>query len=232
MASDGIELVFDVVGNQLPQAGIEFLMVGGHAVNQYGYSRATIDVDFMITATDLDAVRAVMKRAGFTNVSQSENVVFFSKPGLPVRVDFLQVDEGTLYKNLLHIHGRNAVVTLDIAGDDKGKHHVLVQEIQKDPVVERLLHVDFLEIELDKPVEFNVSLRLTGVAQGVDLGGLLQVSRDMITLRGCPLDMPDEIVADITELERGGKGISCADLEIPANIEMLDDPATRCVAVI
>ncbi len=96
MASDGIELVFDVVGNQLPQAGIEFLMVGGHAVNQYGYSRATIDVDFMITATDLDAVRAVMKRAGFTNVSQSENVVFFSKPGLPVRVDFLQVDEGTM----------------------------------------------------------------------------------------------------------------------------------------
>lgn len=31
MASDGIELVFDVVGNRLPQVGIEFLMVGGHA---------------------------------------------------------------------------------------------------------------------------------------------------------------------------------------------------------
>ena len=31
MASDGIEFVCDVVGNRLPQAGIEFLMIGGHA---------------------------------------------------------------------------------------------------------------------------------------------------------------------------------------------------------
>jgi large subunit ribosomal protein L25 len=144
----------------------------------------------------------------------------------------LQVDEGTLYKNLLHIHGRNAVVTLDIDGDDKGKRHVLVQEIQKDPVVERVLHVDFLEIELDKPINFVVPLRLTGVARGVDLGGELHVSRSAVNLRGCPMDVPDEIVADITELDREDKGISCADLEVPANIEMLDDPATVCVSVI
>ena len=45
----------------------------------------------------------------------------------------LQFDEATLYKDLLFIHGRNAVVTLDIEGDEKGKRHALVQEIQKDP---------------------------------------------------------------------------------------------------
>ena len=144
----------------------------------------------------------------------------------------LQFDEGTLYKKLLFIHGRNAVVTLDVEGDAKGKRHVLVQEIQKDPVVEQLLHVDFLEIELDKPVEFVVPLRLTGVAKGVDLGGELLVSKNTLTLRGCPLDIPDEIVADITELERGGKGINCGDLEIPANVEMLEDPEARCAVVI
>lgn len=144
----------------------------------------------------------------------------------------LQLNEGTLYKNLLYIHGRNAVVTLDIEGDTKGERHVLVQEIQKDPVVEQLLHVDFLEIELDKPVDFDVTLRLTGAAKGVEMGGELRVSKETITLRGCPLDVPDEIVADIANLEIGGSGISCADLEIPANVEMLDDPATVCVSVI
>jgi len=143
----------------------------------------------------------------------------------------LQVDERTLYKNLLFIHGRNAVVTLDVDGDDKGKRHVLVQEIQKDPVVERVLHVDFLEIELDKPVDFVVPLRLTGVAKGVDMGGELLVPVKTVTLRGCPLDVPDEIVADITELDRGAK-VSCADLEIPAKVEMLDDQAKVCVSVL
>ena len=155
--------------------------------------------------------------------------VVYSKGDDPVA---LQFDEGTLYKNLLDIHGRNAVVTLDIEGDDKGKRHVLVQEIQKDPVVEQLVHVDFLEIELDKPVDFAVPLRLTGVAKGVEMGGQLRVSRNTITLRGCPLDVPDEIVADITDLASGEAVLSCADLEIPANVEMLDDPATVCVSVI
>jgi large subunit ribosomal protein L25 len=144
----------------------------------------------------------------------------------------LQFDEGILHKNLLQIHRRNAVVTLDIEGDAQGKRHVLVQEIQKDPVVERVLHVDFLEIELDKPVDFIVPLRLTGVAKGVELGGLLRISKRTLTLRGCPLDVPDEVVADITELDRGEKGIYCADLEIPAKVEMLDDPATLCVQII
>ena len=93
---DSMEYIFDVVGQRLPAAGIKFLMIGGHAVNHYGYSRATIDVDFMIASSDVDAVRSVMKAAGFTNISQSENVVFFNHPNVSYRVDFLQVDEITL----------------------------------------------------------------------------------------------------------------------------------------
>jgi len=100
MKPDSIEFIFEIVGVRLPQAGIDFLMIGGHAVNQYGFSRATIDVDFMIASADSDEVRSVMNDAGFTNVSQSENVFFFSKPGLPVRVDFLKVDGDTM-KTLL-----------------------------------------------------------------------------------------------------------------------------------
>ncbi|RWX43311.1 large subunit ribosomal protein L25, partial [Candidatus Electrothrix marina] len=124
----------------------------------------------------------------------------------------LQFDEATLYKDLLFVHGRNAVITLDVEGDSAGKRHVLVQEIQKDPVQEEILHVDFLEIDVDSTRKFNVDLRLTGVAKGVDLGGELNVSKQSLVLQGRPLDIPDEIVADITALERGGKGISCKDL--------------------
>ncbi|MCI5218823.1 MAG: 50S ribosomal protein L25 [Candidatus Electrothrix sp. LOE2] len=144
----------------------------------------------------------------------------------------LQFDEKILYKDLLFIHGRNAVVTLDIEGDSVGKRHVMVREIQKDPVQEKVLHVDFLEIDLGNARKFNVDLRLTGVAKGVDMGGELTVSKQSVVLQGCPLDIPDEIVADITPLERGGKGLSCADLAIPEAVEMLDNPAAVCAVVI
>ncbi len=144
----------------------------------------------------------------------------------------LQFDETTLYKNLLFIHGRNAVVTLDIEGDSVEKRHVMVQEIQKDPVQEEVLHVDFLEIDLESTKKFNVDLRLTGAAKGVDLGGELNVSKQFLVLQGHPLDIPDEIVVDITALERGEEGISCKDLVIPENVEMLDKPEAVCAIVI
>jgi large subunit ribosomal protein L25 len=96
---------------------------------------------------------------------------------------------------------------------------------------EQVLHVDFLEIDIHTPMTFDVSLRLTGVAKGVEFGGELVVSKDIVVLRGRPLDIPDEVVADITELEMGGQGLFCADLAIPAEVELLDNPEQVCAAV-
>lgn len=91
-----ITRVFEVVSRKLPEAGVAFLMIGGHAVNHYGYTRATMDVDFMIAAEDAPAVREVMKSSGFTNVSEGETVIFFSLPESALRIDFLPVDSETM----------------------------------------------------------------------------------------------------------------------------------------
>jgi large subunit ribosomal protein L25 len=144
----------------------------------------------------------------------------------------IEFDAAALHKDLLFIHRRNAVVTLKIEGDEKAERHAVVQEIQKAPTVEQVLHVDFLEIELDKPVDRPVPLRLTGVAKGVEFGGELNVVRQAVTLRGCPLDIPDEIVADITALEKGGAGLTCADLSLPAKVELMDAPSQICALVV
>lgn len=143
----------------------------------------------------------------------------------------LQFDTAKLFKNLLFIQRRNAVLTLEIEGDSKGKRNVLVQEIQKEPVSGSLVHVDFLEIDLEKPLQFSVPIEYVGTAKGVDLGGELHVSKDSMRLRGCPLDIPDVIKVDITPLEQGGAGLTYGDLPIPANVEMLEKPGTVCVIV-
>lgn len=143
----------------------------------------------------------------------------------------LQFETAALFKNLLFIHGRNAVITLKVEGDTKSERFVVVQEIQKDPITGDLLHVDFLEIELSKPLKFTVPVEYLGTAKGVDLGGELQVYKDSVRLQGNPLDIPDVIQADISPLEQGGTGLTYGDLSIPANVQMLENAGTVCVAV-
>lgn len=90
--------VFNVVCQRLPELGVAVLLVGGHAVNYYGFVRATQDIDFMVTDVDEPLLGQVMREAGFTNVAVYENVIFFSRPGSTLRVDFLKVDAETMEK--------------------------------------------------------------------------------------------------------------------------------------
>jgi len=142
----------------------------------------------------------------------------------------LQCDAAELYKKLFDIHGMNAVITLAIEGDEKGERHVLLQEVQKNPVTDRLVHVDFLEIELDKPASFSVPLKYAGTPKGVDLGGDLQVMAKSIQLKGCPLDIPDQVEVDIKNLERG-TSLTYGDIQLPEKVEMLSRDTKVCVAV-
>ncbi len=91
-----LRTILDIAARQLPAAGVDCLLIGGFAVNAHGYTRNTLDVDFMIVAEQLDAVRPIMIEAGFTNLAIEDNVAFFSAPGLPLRVDFLRVDRETM----------------------------------------------------------------------------------------------------------------------------------------
>jgi len=99
----------------LSKFGIKYLLIGGYAVNYYGYTRNTLDVDFMIAAEDADKSRKLLKEVGFSNVSDGENVLIFSRPDSLLRLDFLKTDSETLNKLL---HNARAVelfgVTLEI----------------------------------------------------------------------------------------------------------------------
>ena len=141
----------------------------------------------------------------------------------------LTMETKQLVKELLKISGRNAVITLDVDG---GKHHVMVKEIQTDPVMDTLVHADFLEISIEAPAMYTVPLNIVGTAKGVDLGGFLQVSKKGGLVKGLPLDIPDSIEVDVTALELHGKGINCSDLNIPGNITLQEDDAALCMSVV
>ena len=145
----------------------------------------------------------------------------------------LSMEAKTLTRTLLRLHGHNAVVNLDIEGEKgRKKHHVLIKDIQTDPITEAVLHVDFFEIDLGKEIVMDVPVVYTGTAKGVDMGGILNIMAYTIKIKGMPLAIPDEITVDVTPLELAHHGISCGDLAIPENVTLEDEPGRVCVSVV
>ena len=91
-----IESILDIASRHLPAAGVDCLLIGAFAVNHYGYTRTTLDIDFMIVSEQMETVRGILREAGFTNMDMRENVAFFSAPDAGPRVDFLRVDGATM----------------------------------------------------------------------------------------------------------------------------------------
>lgn len=124
--------------------------------------------------------------------------------------------------------GRNAIITLDIEGNDKVD--VLLHEYQKDPVKGDIIHADFFAVDLTEEMDIAVPVRLDGDAIGVRDGGVLQQPVFELQIRVKPQDIPDEIVVNVEELNIGDT-ISVADLAKSDKYEILDDPETAVATV-
>jgi hypothetical protein len=90
-----LSLLFKRVVETLSKEDLDFLLIGGMAVNYYGFTRATGDIDFMLAMNKASPARRALCRAGFANVVEQENVTFFHWPDQTLRVDLLKVDEQT-----------------------------------------------------------------------------------------------------------------------------------------
>ena len=82
----------------LERNGLEFLIVGGVAVQHYGYSRATMDIDLMMVLPDDFAFVDKLRADGFSYYSISPMAIFAKKSDWTQRVDFIKVDAGTFSK--------------------------------------------------------------------------------------------------------------------------------------
>ncbi|MEE4242234.1 MAG: 50S ribosomal protein L25 [Desulfopila sp.] len=141
----------------------------------------------------------------------------------------LKLETQPFFQQLLKIHRKNAIISLNL--DNGSTKHVLVKDIQTDPIKDTLLHADFVEIDVDKPHTFEVPIRYTGEAKGCDLGGILNIVNETLTVEAAPLNVPDEFVVDITALNIGDS-IRIDTIEIPEKVTLLADPEDVCVSVI
>lgn len=107
------------------------------------------------------------------------------------------------------------------------KKMCVVKEFQFHPISERVLHIDFLEVDEQKPVTVAIPVQLTGLAEGVKAGGKLALQMRKMKVNGIYTQIPNRIVVDVTELGLGKK-IAVSDVQIEG-LKMMN-PADACVA--
>jgi len=93
-------------------------------------------------------------------------------------------------------------VAIDLDGK---KVDAILQDIQFDPVSDKILHIDFYQLHADKEITMEVPVKVVGNSKGVMAGGVLRLNQRKLKVRALPANLPDFVEADITELEMGNK---------------------------
>ena len=122
---------------------------------------------------------------------------------------------------------------LDIAIDGGSTQPAILKDYQQDPVKGKLLHIDLQEVRLDEAITASVVVSLVGAedAPGVREGGVLsQITREL-TVSALPLEVPEHIDADVSQMEIGGT-LRLADVPAMEGVVFLDDPDETVLATI
>lgn len=140
--------------------------------------------------------------------------------------------DGKEVETLLHTSGSsNVIVDLQVEGDDGADRKALIREIQRDPVLGSILHLDFHHISLTERITVEVPIELTGTPTGVkDFGGILEHLLREVEVECLPTDIPAEITVDVSALAVGDS-LHVSDLSAPG-VEILTDPHRTIATVV
>ncbi|MEE2885263.1 MAG: 50S ribosomal protein L25 [Chloroflexota bacterium] len=128
--------------------------------------------------------------------------------------------------------GTNIPITVKVSGDETD-HVCFIREIQRHPVSEELLHVDFLRVDVTKSIQSRVPITLLGEPPAVqNLGGTLIQAQQFLIIESLPLDVPGSVSIDISDLDTFEKAVYIRDIIVGDNVTVTADPDQMVARVI
>lgn len=136
------------------------------------------------------------------------------------------------FKTFTHVYKKakeTGVVYLTVGKDELP---VLIKHLQKHPVENKILHVDFRKIDLSQKIETEVPIKIVGESEAVSQkGGILLTQNDHLLLEALPADIPQEIEIDISSIKEIGQDIKVSDLTKNSSYIIKDEPEKVIVSV-
>jgi large subunit ribosomal protein L25 len=138
----------------------------------------------------------------------------------------ISVDRRELRAALHTDAGHNALINLEVGG---ARHLTIVKSLQRHPVRNDVVHVDFIVVNRNEAITVDVPIVLVGEAHEVEIAqGTLDQILHSLTLQALPGNIPNEIVVDVSALTIGDS-IRVGDLPLPAGVTTELDPEEAVV---
>ena len=149
-------------------------------------------------------------------------------PGIESRP--LQCEQKQLLRALAQAGSTNPI-TLTIQGE-AGERLTFARELQWNPVRGELLHVDFLAVSATERITAQVPVNLVGESPGAQAtGGAVAQVLYVLDVEALPLEIPNEIEIDLTQLVETNSVVRAADISLPPAVTLLTDPEALVVRV-
>jgi large subunit ribosomal protein L25 len=136
----------------------------------------------------------------------------------------------TFEQMLRHISSGNQILELTINGRPGAPVPVLIKEVQRNPIDQKILHVDLQHISMTKKVRVHVPIHLTGTALGVKEGGILEHFLRELDIECLPAEIPESVTVDVAALARGDS-IHVRDLPVAPSVHVHDSADRVVVSV-
>lgn len=138
------------------------------------------------------------------------------------------------FEKIYQAAGESTLIKLKIdEGESKKERVVLIHDVARDPVSDRLIHIDFNQIKMDQVITVEVPLVFIGESDAVkSQGGVLIKSIQDVEIEALPQDLIHEIKVDISVLKTFDNNIYLKDLQIPEKVKLTAEPEEVVASVI
>ncbi len=116
--------------------------------------------------------------------------------------------------------GTNIPVSVEVEGSDS---ICFVREVQRHPVTEDLLHVDFIRVDVSQVTQAEVPVLLVGEAPATRQGGTLLLQLQTILVEALPMNIPASIEVDVESLDDFEKAIYVRDVAVGNDVTVISD---------
>lgn len=131
---------------------------------------------------------------------------------------------------LRRISSGNQILELEIEGRSGAPYQVLIKDVQRNPIDQKILHVDLQHISMTHKVRVHVPIRVRGTSIGVKEGGILEHLLRELDVECLPGDIPEGFTIDVSELKRSD-AIHVRDVVVPPGVHVHDAPERVIVTV-
>ena len=132
----------------------------------------------------------------------------------------LQVDTRVLSRILPRV-GTNVPLSLEIEEQD-GENICFVREVQRHPVTENVIHVDFFRVDVSQTTQAEVPVTVVGISPAVrDLNGTLMQPLQSVLVEALPMNIPASIEVDISGLDDFDKALHVSDVIVDSRVTIV-----------